>query len=409
MEKYMKPYEQFVDNMLQAVRSGQGKDPMAATALIQDALKAAGLMGAAPSYVPEQAFGHAPAQDGTAPFVDLNPPPAWAPGARPGARERAATPDAATGAMPDWVARFKSRMPGMPGQGFGGAAKTVSAETHGPGQFLSGSYTNEAGTRNYRLYVPSTPASAPRPLVVMLHGCKQNPEDFAAGTTMNLLAEESGCLVLYPEQAASANHSQCWNWFEAAHQGRGQGEPSLIAGMTQEVMREHGLDAERVYVAGLSAGGAMAAVMAAAYPELYAAAGVHSGLPVGSAHDLMSALNAMKGAAKKKRKAAAGARPAPVIVFHGDRDATVHPSNGQTVYQQFTQGMALREVEERAEGGATRTRALDAAGKVVAEHWTLHGAGHAWSGGSTAGSYAEPSGPNASAEMLRFFLAQRPR
>jgi len=404
----MKPYEQFVDNMLKAVRSGQGRDPMAATALIQDALKAAGLMGAAPGYAPEQGFEQEPAQEGAAPFVDLNAPPAWAPGARPGARERAAKPDATAGAMPDWMARFKSRMPGMPGQRFGGPDRTVSAETHGPGQFLSGSFTNEAGTRNYRLYVPSTPASAPRPLVVMLHGCKQNPEDFAAGTTMNLLAEESGCLVLYPEQTGSANHSHCWNWFEQAHQGRGQGEPSLIAGMTQEVVREHGLDADRVYVAGLSAGGAMAAVMAAGYPELYAAAGVHSGLPVGSAHDLMSALNAMKGAAKKKRKAAASAKPVPVIVFHGDRDAIVHPSNGQTVYQQFTQGANLKESEERG-AGHTRTMALDAAGKVVAEHWTMHGAGHAWSGGSSAGSYAEPSGPNASAEMLRFFLAQRPR
>jgi poly(hydroxyalkanoate) depolymerase family esterase len=239
----------------------------------------------------------------------------------------------------------------------------------------------------------------------MLHGCKQNPEDFAAGTTMNLLAEENGCLVLYPEQAGSANHSHCWNWFEQAHQGRGQGEPSLIAGMTQEVVREHGLDPARVYVAGLSAGGAMAAVMAAGYPELYAAAGVHSGLAVGSAHDLMSALNAMKGAARKKHKAAAGARPVPVIVFHGDSDAIVHPSNGQTVYQQFTQGAGLRETEERG-AGHTRTMALDTSGKVVAEHWTMHGAGHAWSGGSAAGSYAEPSGPNASAEMLRFFLAQ---
>jgi poly(hydroxyalkanoate) depolymerase family esterase len=407
MENYMKPYEEFVENMLRAVRSGQGKDPMAATALIQDALKTAGLMGASPTDVPAQAFEQAREQAGAAPFVDLNPPPAWAPGARQGAHERAAKPDAAAGAMPDWVARFKSRMPGMPGQGFGAPGKSVSAETHGPGQFLSGSFTNEAGTRNYRLYVPSKPASGPRPLVVMLHGCKQNPEDFAAGTTMNLLAEESGCLVLYPEQAGTANHSHCWNWFEQSHQGRGQGEPSLIAGMTQEVVREHGADAGRVYVAGLSAGGAMAAVMAVAYPEIYAAAGVHSGLPVGSAHDLMSALNAMKGAPKKKRQAAASAKPVPVIVFHGDRDAIVHPSNGQTVYQQLTQGASVRETEERGDGH-TRTTSLDAGGKVVAEHWTMHGAGHAWSGGSAAGSYAEPSGPNASAEMLRFFLAQRP-
>jgi poly(hydroxyalkanoate) depolymerase family esterase len=402
----MKPYEEFVDNMLRAVRSSQGKDPVAATAIIQDALKAAGLMGASPAQAfqqaPEQAPEQASAQDKAAPFVDLNPPPAWA----PGMRQRAARPDAGASTLPDWVARFKSGLPAQGLGGLGGRGKTVSTDTHGPGQFLSGSFTGDAGTRNYRLYVPSRPASGPRPLVVMLHGCKQDPVDFAAGTTMNLLAEESGCLVLYPEQTGSANHSHCWNWFEAAHQGRGQGEPALIAGMTQEVLREHGGDAGRVYVAGLSAGGAMAAVMAAAYPELYAAAGVHSGLAVGSAHDLMSALNAMKGAGGKKRKGAAGARP--VIVFHGDRDAIVHPSNGHSVYQQFTQGVSVREVEERAEGGATRTMALDADGQVVAEHWTMHGAGHAWSGGSAAGSYAEPSGPNASAEMLRFFLAQRP-
>jgi poly(hydroxyalkanoate) depolymerase family esterase len=236
----------------------------------------------------------------------------------------------------------------------------------------------------------------------MLHGCKQNPVDFAAGTTMNLLAEESGCLVLYPEQAAGANHSQCWNWFEAGHQNRDQGEPSLIAGMTRQVLCEHDGDARRVYVAGLSAGGAMAAVMAAGYPELYAALGVHSGLPAGAAHDLMSALNAMKGA--RKHKSAMDTAPARVIVFHGDSDATVHASNGQAVYRQFTQG-AVKETEERGQRH-TRTVALDAGGRAVAEHWTLHGAGHAWSGGSTAGSYATSSGPNASAEMLRFFLAQ---
>jgi poly(hydroxyalkanoate) depolymerase family esterase len=398
----MKPYEKFVENILGAVRSSQGKDPAAATAIIQQALSAAGLMGAGPSAAPSAAA----APDEGAAFVDLNPPPAWA----PKARQRAAQADTAaadattevpnTGAMPDWIARFASKMPGQPGR-----ARTVDPATHGPGQFLEGSFGNEAGTRRYRLYVPSTPATGPRPLVVMLHGCKQNPEDFAAGTTMNLLAEESGCLVLYPEQAANANHSQCWNWFEGAHQNRDQGEPSLIAGMTRQVLREQGADAGKVYVAGLSAGGAMAAVMAAAYPELYAAVGVHSGLPVGSAHDLMSGLNAMKGAGKKKGKGASNARPVPAIVFHGDRDAIVHPGNGDTVYRQFMHGTGVKETEERGPGH-TMTVALDAEGRTVAEHWNLHGAGHAWSGGSAAGSYAEPSGPNASAEMLRFFLSR---
>jgi poly(hydroxyalkanoate) depolymerase family esterase len=393
----MKPYEKFVENILGAVRSSQGQNPAAATAIIQEALSAAGLMGGAAS--PPAA----PAQEKAAPFVDLNPPPAWAAKFRQQAAQAAQPDNTSAGAgtaMPDWMARFASNLPGQ------GAAnsKAVDPATHGPGQFLEGSFSNEAGTRNYRLYVPTRPAAGPRPLIVMLHGCKQNPVDFAAGTTMNLLAEESGCLVLYPEQAASANHSQCWNWFEGAHQQRGQGEPSLIAGMTRQVLREHDGDADRVYVAGLSAGGAMAAVMAASYPELYAAAGVHSGLPVGSAHDLMSALNAMKGA-RKKPAASSGARPVRTIVFHGDRDATVHPSNGDAVYRQFTQAAGTKELEERGPGHI-RTVARDAGGRVVAEHWNLHGAGHAWSGGSTAGSYATSSGPNASSEMLRFFLQQ---
>jgi len=393
----MKPYEKFVENILGAVRSSQGRDPAAATAIIQEALSAAGLMGGVASPAA------APAQDKTAAFVDLNPPPAWAAKFRQQAAQ-AAQPDTGSAgagtAMPDWMARFASN---LPGQGMA-SSKAVDPATHGPGQFLAGSFSNEAGTRNYRLYVPARPATGPRPLVVMLHGCKQNPVDFAAGTTMNLLAEESGCLVLYPEQAASANHSQCWNWFEGAHQQRDQGEPSLIAGMTRQVLREHDGDADKVFVAGLSAGGAMAAVMAASYPELYAAAGVHSGLPVGSAHDLMSALNAMQGA-RKKPAARSGARPVRTIVFHGDRDATVHPSNGEAVYRQFMQAAGTKETEERGDGH-TRTVARDAGGQVVAEHWTLHGAGHAWSGGSTAGSYATSSGPNASSEMLRFFLGQ---
>lgn len=397
----MKPYEHFVENILGAVRAGQGKDPLAATAIIQEALKSAGLLKN--SAAPAPAASPEPAAAGKAAFVDLNPPPDWA----AKLRQQAAAPEAAfsaTGAgaeaMQDWMTRLKARMPGplSPGQG-----RTVDPAAHGPGQFLHGSYSSDAGTRRYRLYVPAKAASGPRPLVVMLHGCKQDPEDFAAGTTMNLAAEDSGCLVLYPEQPASANHTQCWNWFDAAHQQRGRGEPALIAGMTQQVLREHDGDAGRVYVAGLSAGGAMAAVMAATYPELYAAAGIHSGLPAGAAHDLMSGLNAMKGAGKMKRHGAAVNKPVRTIVFHGDRDAVVHPSNGQSVYRQFTHGAPLREVEDRGQGH-TKTSALDGDGKVMAEHWTLHGAGHAWSGGSSAGSYAESGGPNASAHMLQFFL-----
>ncbi|ALK95599.1 hypothetical protein AB595_19190 [Massilia sp. WF1] len=352
----MKPYEQFVENILGAVRSGQGKDPAAATALIQEALQKAGLLTTA----------QPAARTGGMPFPDLKGMPAW---------------NRAT------------------------ARTERGADTLGAGAFLHGSYTNEAGTRNYRLYVPSSPSPGPRPLLVMLHGCTQDPEDFAAGTTMNLAAEQSGCLVLYPEQAASANHSQCWNWFDKAHQERGAGEPAIIAGMTRQVLREHDGDAARVYVAGLSAGGAMAAVMAQAYPELYAAVGVHSGLAAGSARDLITGLQAMKGNHQGARRQAAASGRVRAIVFHGDRDATVHPSNGQAVYRQFGGDASLTEIEEQGKGHV-RAMVLDAAGQVVAEHWTLHGAGHAWSGGSTAGSYADPSGPNASAEMLRFFLSR---
>ena len=351
----MKPYDQFVDNMLKAVRTGQGKDPAAATALIQDALRNAGLMpGGQPGM--------------RAPFADLN--------------------------QADWRARFDPRH----------ARPHKPSTPDAPGRFLAGSFGNGAGTRRYHLYVPARAASGPRPLVVMLHGCQQNAGDFAAGTAMNRLAEEHGCLVLYPDQERGANSSNCWNWFDAAHQRREQGEPSLIAGMTRDVLREHGADPGRVYVAGLSAGGAMAAVLGAAYPELYAAVGVHSGLPVGAARDLMSGLNAMKG----KHLAGAGRtlrRRVPLIVFHGDQDAVVHPSNGEVLIRQFLGDGTVREIEER-ERGHTRTTALDDDGRVVAEHWIVHGAGHAWAGGDPAGSYTDPSGPNASAEMLRFFLAQ---
>jgi poly(hydroxyalkanoate) depolymerase family esterase len=354
----MKPYEQFVENILGAVRSGQGKDPAAATALIQDALRNAGLMPG----------GQAGAR---APFVDLNNMPAG-----------------------DWRARFDARQ----------ARPHKSPTPDAPGQFLAGSFGNGAGTRRYRVYVPARAASGPRPLVVMLHGCQQSAGDFAAGTAMNRLAEEHGCLVLYPDQERGANSSNCWNWFDAAHQQREQGEPSLIAGMTRDVLREHGADPDRVYVAGLSAGGAMAAVLGAAYPDLYKAVGVHSGLPVGAARDLMSGLHAMKG------KHLAGAsrtlrRRVPLIVFHGDQDAVVHPSNGEVLIRQFLGDGTVREIEERA-SGHTRTTALDDDGRVVAEHWIVHGAGHAWAGGDPAGSYTDPSGPDASAEMLRFFLAQ---
>ncbi len=284
------------------------------------------------------------------------------------------------------------------------------AAERAPGQFIAGSYGNQAGTRGYKLYLPTGHAGKSLPLVVMLHGCKQNPDDFAAGTRMNALAESSACLVLYPAQARHANQSGCWHWFRQEDQMRGAGEPSIIAGMTRQVMQQYGVDPSRVYVAGLSAGGAMAAVLGVTYPDLYAAVGIHSGLACGSAKDLPSALAAMHGIAPAGQ-AAASMPPVPTIVFHGDQDRTVHPRNGEQVVRgSVAAGQAGGKVDVergRVAGGHAYTRSVhhDTDGRAVLESWVVHGGGHAWFGGSAAGSYVDPRGPAASDAMLRFFVA----
>lgn len=289
--------------------------------------------------------------------------------------------------------------------------------------FNSGTFTNQAGSRDYKLYIPSGYQGQPLPLVVMLHGCTQNPDDFAAGTGMNLLAEQQPCLVLYPAQSGCANSSKCWNWFKPGDQRREGGEPAIIAGMTRQIMSDYHLDARRVYVAGLSAGGAMATTMAMTYPELYAAVGVHSGLPHGVAQDIPSALAAMQGGTgplaglNKQTKAdptlATGAK-IPAIIFHGDRDTTVHPCNGERVAEQYLPAGRVTDSKVKAQrrsgkvpnGHAyTCTIHSDGTGQPVLEQWSIHGAAHAWAGGTTRGSYTDPQGPDASREMLRFFLS----
>lgn len=286
------------------------------------------------------------------------------------------------------------------------------------GKFVAGSYSGHAGTRGYKVYVPGVYHGQALPLVVMLHGCTQSPDDFAAGTRMNELAEELGFVVAYPAQASEANASKCWNWFQSQDQQRDRGEPSLIAGITREVLATYGLDAHRVYVAGLSAGGAMAAVMGTTYPDLYSAIGIHSGLAYAAATDVASAFAAMSGKGMLRRQGRARGRDpvprmVPTIVFHGDNDTTVHPSNGEHAIAQAAmpradsaQRNAPQQVERGSAGGREYTRTIhrDAEGKPVIEHWAVHGAGHAWSGGSRKGSYADPSGPDAAREMLRFFL-----
>ena len=271
-----------------------------------------------------------------------------------------------------------------------------------PGEFLAATFSNEAGSRPYKLYVPSGYAGRPVPLVVMLHGCTQSPDDFAAGTRMNAVAEAATCLVAYPAQTAAANSSRCWNWFNTGDQRRDRGEPSLIAGITRDVMERYAVDPSRIYVAGLSAGGAQAAIMGARYPDLYAAIGVHSGLACGAASDLSSAFAAMR-----QGHAGQGRRPMPAIVFHGDRDSTVNPANAHAVIAQAAPAATLdvRIEEGRVPGGHAYTRTIyGGADGPALEQWDVHGGGHAWMGGSPAGSFTDPHGPDASREMLRFFL-----
>lgn len=295
------------------------------------------------------------------------------------------------------------------------AAEAGHAEA-GPGGLSEGSYTNIAGTLGFKLYRPAV-LREPAPLIVMLHGCSQSAADFATGTRMNELADEFGGMVLYPEQSKGAHLLGCWNWYDARHQFADHGEPSMIAGMTRQVMSDHGVDPTRVYVAGMSAGGTMAVILGQAYPELYAAVGVHSGVPSGVAHDLMSALSAMNNGPAQYRGDAAAREPAEgpplaTIVFHGDCDGTVHLSNGEALHAQGRCGTACAAAAREPipmPGGRAVTRVTRArsSGLPDAELWIVHGAGHAWAGGSPKGSYTDEKGPDASREMLRFFMQQR--
>jgi len=291
-----------------------------------------------------------------------------------------------------------------------------------PASFTEHVFEFEDKLYDYRLYVPAITdtfdATAPPswPLVVLLHGCKQDAADFAQGTAMNALAEQRKCLVLYPEQSSKANSMRCWNWFETAHQTRDTGEPGMIAALTRHVLQSHDADPARVYIAGLSAGGAMAAVVAGLYPELFAAVGVHSGLPAGAATNVISAFSAMRRGARKNGVEGEKDAVMPTIVFHGSADKTVHPENGEQIMDAAlaaldASGLVLEKIQVAESSpasndgrAAVRTIYSAAEGTPYVEHWAVGSGPHAWSGGNPAGSFTDPQGPSASQAMLDFFL-----
>jgi poly(hydroxyalkanoate) depolymerase family esterase len=409
------------NKMTEATRLTRAGRLTEATALLQRMLRAGPppdmTIGTAGDIVP--AGREPPVNEATAKSEETNRLPfSRVDNSRPASRPFAS---AATTAQPHIFVRLRALLRvGRLGSGLGlhglvqpGRVCTRDIVPEG-GKFIEATYSNPAGTRAYKLYIPSGYHGQALPLVVMLHGCTQSPDDFAAGTRINLIAEEQTCLVVYPAQLTEANAAKCWNWFRPSDQRRGQGEPSLIAGITRQVMRDYSVDPQHVYIGGLSAGAAAAAVMGATYPDLYAAIGVHSGLAWGAANDLPSAFTAMRqgdlpafsGSGDIPMLLGHGSA-VPTIVFHGDRDNTVHPRNGDHVIaQKRTTDLQKKVHRGRVPGGHAYTRTIhtDASGRAILEHWEIHGAGHAWSGGSPAGSYTDPRGPDAAREMLRFFL-----
>jgi poly(hydroxyalkanoate) depolymerase family esterase len=287
------------------------------------------------------------------------------------------------------------------------------------GEFISGTFDDGERSIRYKLYIPRAYCSEPVPLVVMLHGCGQDAADFALGTGMNELAEQAGCMVLYPEQSSRASWNRCWHWYDQAHHARNEGEPALIAGLTRKLVAQYAVDGARVSVAGLSSGGAMAVILGRTYPDVFKAVGCHSGLAHGSATDGLSAIMAMRdGADLASLPETRSPTPIPIIVFHGDADRTVHQKNSAHVVRQAiecytaqapgkSRGTAMSEQTGEASGRSyTRHTHRGETGDVIAEQWTIHGTGHAWSGGNLHGSYTDTRGPDASREMLRFFMKQ---
>jgi poly(hydroxyalkanoate) depolymerase family esterase len=289
---------------------------------------------------------------------------------------------------------------------------------------FAGQHTEAAGTRAFRGFVPSGYDRAkPLPLVVALHGCTQTADQLRQLTRFDELAEARKFIVVYPEQSKSANFLGCWNWFLDAHMHRGAGEPSIIAGITAWAQQHYAIDRRRIYVTGLSAGGAMASVMGATYPNLYAAIGVGSGCEYAAGAPCAGYRSADPEQAGLLARRAMGpfARPLPVVIFQGDRDTTVPPVNAEQLVRQWQvtadwadDGAANRSVPRSARrrsfrrASGRRTAAVasygDGRGRVLVQRWLVRGMGHAWSGGCSCAAYSYPSGPDATRAMYRFFM-----
>ena len=321
----------------------------------------------------------------------------------------------------------------MPNGGSDAAPTPPGTVVEAQGRFVDGTFTSEAGTRRWKLWLPSGYDAARRyPLIVMLHGCTQDPDDLARGTRASSHADSVGALVLFPEQPESANPKKCWNWYDPAHQRRDAGEPALIAGMTRQVMRDRSVDPQRVYVAGISAGAAMASVMIISYPDVFAAVALHSGIPFGAASTVMEGVGAMsKGAADTGRLAQVAhdamgprARTIPAIIVQGADDPVVRPVNATHTRDAWLamNEMALRGGQESRIADRVPRRSDSTAGGLAfvrecfgapdaraceVETVLVSGLGHAWSGGSSLGTFTDERGPDATAEIFRFLLAHR--
>ena len=299
----------------------------------------------------------------------------------------------------DTLAKLAAKMPTT---GFAGVEPSEPALPQGA-RFDRGTFSNASGSRDYRVYVPNMQSEQPAGLLMMLHGCTQSPVDFANGTDMNRIAEENNLVVVYPAQSRGANMQSCWNWFGPADQDRGAGEPAILAELAEQLQREHNIPDGKTFVAGLSAGAAMEVILGRTYPDVFAAVGAHSGLPYKSARDVPSAFAAMGG--NMPGSPSVVTNPVSTIVFHGTNDSTVNAINGQRIANDAHPN-GTEVLDDGTDNGRkyVRTTILPAVGKATIEHWRIDGLGHAWSGGNAAGSYIDTSGPDASAEMVRFFL-----